>query len=67
MSGFLLDTNIPSEILRPLPDGSVAGWLKRQANETLFVSVERWVSCAGESHCSASRVRDGQNSSNVVM
>ena len=39
MSGFLLDTNIPSEMLRLRPDTSVAGWLKRQANETLFVSV----------------------------
>lgn len=39
MSGFLLDTNIPSEMLRPRPDASVAAWLKRQANETLFISV----------------------------
>jgi predicted nucleic acid-binding protein len=39
MSGFLLDTNIPSEMLRPRPDGSVEAWLKRQANETLFISV----------------------------
>src|ERR1039458_9210056 len=36
MSGFLLDTNIPSEMLRPRPDASVAAWVKRQANETLF-------------------------------
>ena len=39
MSGFLLDTNIPSEMLRPRPDASVSAWLRRQANETLFVSV----------------------------
>ena len=26
-------------MLRPGPDANVAGWLKRQANETLFVSV----------------------------
>jgi predicted nucleic acid-binding protein len=39
MSGFLLDTNIPSEMLRPRPDASVAAWLKRQAHETLFISV----------------------------
>ena len=39
MSGFLLDTNIPSEMLRSRPDASVAAWLKRQANETVFVSV----------------------------
>ena len=39
MKGFLLDTNIPSEMLRPRPDPNVADWVKRQANETLFVSV----------------------------
>jgi predicted nucleic acid-binding protein len=39
MSGFLLDTNIPSEMLRPRPDASVVAWLRRQASETLFVSV----------------------------
>jgi len=39
MSGFLLDTNIPSEMLRPRPDANVAAWVKRQSNETLFVSV----------------------------
>ena len=39
MSGFLLDTNIPSEMLRPRPDANVSAWVKRQANETLFVSV----------------------------
>jgi predicted nucleic acid-binding protein len=39
MSGFLLDTNIPSELLRPHPDAHVAAWVKRQLNETLFVSV----------------------------
>jgi predicted nucleic acid-binding protein len=39
MSGFLLDTNIPSEILRPRPNANVAAWVKQQLNETLFVSV----------------------------
>jgi predicted nucleic acid-binding protein len=39
MSGFLLDTNIPSEMLRPRPDANVAAWVKRQVQETLFVSV----------------------------
>jgi toxin FitB len=39
MSGFLLDTNIPSELLRPRPDVTVAGWLNRQSRETLFVSL----------------------------
>jgi predicted nucleic acid-binding protein len=39
MTGFLLDTNLPSEMLRPRPDANVAAWVKRQAPETLFVSV----------------------------
>ena len=40
MSGsFLLDTNVPSEMLRPRSDVNVAAWVKRQAKETLFVSV----------------------------
>lgn len=36
---FLLDTNIPSETLRPLPNTKVAAWLERQAKEAQFLSV----------------------------
>jgi hypothetical protein len=36
MRGFLLNNNIPSEMLRPRPDANVAAWVKRQANETLL-------------------------------
>ena len=40
MSGFLLDTNVPSKMLRPVPTRmSRPGLIKRQASETLFVSV----------------------------
>ena len=39
MSSFLLDTNIPSKMLRPRPDSNVDAWVKRQASETLFISV----------------------------
>ncbi len=39
MSGFLLDTHIPSETLRPLPDARVAAWLERQPRESQFLSV----------------------------
>jgi predicted nucleic acid-binding protein len=40
MSGFLLDTNIPSETLRPVPDTKVARWLETQSSKELqFVSV----------------------------
>jgi|SRR5579863_871325 len=38
-SGFLLDTNIPSETLRPVPNSKVAGWLKSQSKDVQFVSV----------------------------
>ncbi len=37
--GFLLDTNIPSETLRQVPDPKVAAWLKGQSREVQFVSV----------------------------
>lgn len=37
--GCLLDTNIPSETLRPLPHPLVLAWLNQQARESLFVSV----------------------------
>jgi toxin FitB len=39
MSGFLLDTNIPSETLRPAPSSKVLGWLKNQRKDAQFVSV----------------------------
>jgi len=39
MSGFLLDTNIPSESWRAHPASNVAGWLKSQARAAQFVSV----------------------------
>ncbi len=39
MSGFLLDTNIPSEMLRPRPNANVAAWLQRQVSGMLFASV----------------------------
>jgi predicted nucleic acid-binding protein len=38
-SGFLLDTNVPSEMLRPRPEANVIAWIKRQVKDTLFVSV----------------------------
>lgn len=39
MSGFLLDTNIPSETVRLRPEPCVTDWISGQANETLFLSV----------------------------
>jgi predicted nucleic acid-binding protein len=39
MSGFLVDTNVISEILRTAPDARVAAWSQHQSKDTLFLSV----------------------------
>ena len=39
MSGFLIDTNVISEILRPLPDAQVVAWSQNSSKEHLFLSV----------------------------
>ena len=37
--GYLLDTNIPSETLRPRPNATVAAWLEKQVKDSQFLSV----------------------------
>ena len=39
MSGFLVDTNVISEFIRPQPDSRVTQWLDAADPESLFVSV----------------------------
>src|SRR5437868_2887152 len=39
MSGFLLDTNIPSETVKLRPDSRVTEWISSQPNPTLFISA----------------------------
>ncbi len=39
MTGFLLDTNVPSETLSPRHGEKVSAWLKGQAKESLFLSA----------------------------
>lgn len=39
MTGFLLDTNIPSELTRPKPDPKVEDWLDNADDDHLFFSV----------------------------
>lgn len=39
MSGFLLDTNIPSETVKLRPEPSVTGWVSQQPNPTLYLSA----------------------------
>ena len=39
MSGFLLDTNIPSELIRTRPEPRVANWVYARDEQSLFLSV----------------------------
>jgi predicted nucleic acid-binding protein len=39
MSGFLLDTNVPSELVRPQPEQKVKAWVAAQDLDTLFISA----------------------------
>ncbi|MGB7844639.1 MAG: type II toxin-antitoxin system VapC family toxin [Candidatus Acidiferrum sp.] len=39
MSGFLLDTNIPSELIRTRPDRRVGKWVYAQDEQSLHLSV----------------------------
>lgn len=39
MSGFLLDTNVVSELVRPRPDANVAGWVDKTDQDLLYLSV----------------------------
>jgi toxin FitB len=39
MSGFLLDTNVLSELIKPKPDGNVLRWIEDTDESILFLSV----------------------------
>jgi len=39
VSGFLLDTNIPSELIRSQPEPKVQAWVFSQDEQTLFLSA----------------------------
>jgi predicted nucleic acid-binding protein len=39
MSGFLLDTNTPSELTKPVPESRVRDWVNAQDNGSLYLSV----------------------------
>ena len=39
MSGFLLDTNLPSELVRPQPEPKVEAWIASQRLDDLFISA----------------------------
>jgi len=39
VSGFLLDTNVISELVRPRPDSRVVKWIESTAESLLYLSV----------------------------
>ena len=39
MNGFLLDTNIPSELIRTSPGSRVEKWLYSQQEQALYLSA----------------------------
>ena len=39
MNGFPLDTNVPSELMRPVPEPRVTAWLESADDEQLYFSV----------------------------
>ena len=39
MNGFLLDTNVISELIKPEPDGNVLRWIDETEETILFLSV----------------------------
>lgn len=39
MSGLLLDTNVPSELVRPQPEPMVKAWVAAQSLDALFMSA----------------------------
>lgn len=39
MNGFLLDTNVISEAIKPIPNARVAEWIESIAEDVLFLSV----------------------------
>jgi predicted nucleic acid-binding protein len=39
LSGFLLDTNITSELIRARPDPNVERWVYAQNEQSLYLSV----------------------------
>jgi hypothetical protein len=62
---YLLDTNIVSETVRPIPDHNVAIWLLSQPTETLWISVltiaeiERGIALAEQFNASRARQLTG--------
>ncbi|MGD0667678.1 MAG: type II toxin-antitoxin system VapC family toxin [Bryobacteraceae bacterium] len=56
MTGFLLDTNVISELVRPKPDDKVRRWIEETDESILFLSVLT----LGEIRNGVSRLRSGR-------
>ena len=39
MNGFLVDTNVPSELIRARPDPNVKNWIYTQDEQSLYLSA----------------------------
>jgi predicted nucleic acid-binding protein len=58
MNGFLIDTNVISEIVRPSPDRNVAAWSQSQPKQNLFLSVVSVARCTKGDDYAARREAD---------
>lgn len=56
MSGFLLDTNVVSELIKPKPDDNVIRWVEETDESILFLSVLT----LGEIRQGVERLRSGR-------
>ncbi|MEO8371509.1 MAG: type II toxin-antitoxin system VapC family toxin [Candidatus Solibacter sp.] len=56
MSGFLLDTNVVSELIKPKPDENVVRWIEETDESILFLSVLT----LGEIRQGVERLRSGR-------
>lgn len=57
MKGFLLDTNVPSELTNPRPSTRVEQWLEDVDNKQLFSVISLAEICKGIAKLSESRKR----------
>lgn len=47
MKGYLVDTNVPSELTRETPDARVVAFLENAGKESVFLSVVTAYATAG--------------------
>jgi len=68
VKGYLVDTNVPSELTRETPDARVAAFLRRAEKESLFLSVMTLGEiCKGIDLLPASQKRDALRDCSRLM